>query len=63
MATQEQAPLRVVEVTAPDFPMSQTGPINASDASTDRDERPGRDGTLMERLLYNLRVALSVWHT
>jgi hypothetical protein len=63
MAAQEQTPLRTIELTASFFSNSASVPIEPADAALDRDDPPGHDDSLVERFLYNLRVALSAWHT
>lgn len=64
MATQNETPVRVVETAAGSpVPNGQISPINSQNASINREEWPGHNDSLTERFLYNLRIALSAWHT
>ncbi len=64
MATQDETPVRVVETAAGSLvAKGQASQIKAELASGDRDDWPGCNDSLTERFLYNLRVALSAWHT
>jgi len=63
MAAQSEKPVRVAEpAPEPLVPMGQTAPIKADCAEIDCNDRAGRNDSLMERFLRNLRMALSVPH-
>jgi hypothetical protein len=63
MAAQSEKPVRVAKpAPEPLVPMGQTAPIKADCADIDRDDRPVRNESLLERFLQNLRIALSAPH-
>ena len=64
MAAQDEPPIRIVDTAAgPLIPKGQTTPVTTDDSAIDFDDRPGRNDSLVERFLYNLRVALSAPHS
>jgi hypothetical protein len=61
MAVQEQTPVQAVE--SPAIAIGQASSIQSGGEAMQRDDRTSRSDSFMERLLNNLRLALSVPHT
>jgi hypothetical protein len=63
MTAQYESPIGIGDsAAAPQIPKGQTAPIKAADVANDYIDRQVPNGTLFERFLRNLRIALSAPH-